>query len=172
MTDALAKTRRAARWLRWLAIGLIVLVEAGFLLATAMVAGAGGTAGGAVSTGAAELAPWAGATSLLVFGLLVGIALVHLVRMLGRIERGALFATARELRGFSLWLFLAVLFSILAPPLLQLADAWFGGSGAHRATLTADSDDALMLLITGLLALIARLLEAAQEVADEAAQIV
>lgn len=171
MNDSLMRTRRSARWLRRLAIAMIVLVEVAFLFAAALVAG-GGAAGGAISTDTAHLPPWAGAACLLIFGLLVGVALAHLVRMLGKIEQGALFATARELRGFALWLFVAVLFSILAPPLFQLADGALGGTGAHRATLTADSDDALMLLIIGLLALIARLLEAAQEVADDAAQIV
>jgi hypothetical protein len=47
------------------------------------------------------LPPWIAAASLLLIGLLVGIALFRLARMLGRVEAGGPFAAAGDLRGFA-----------------------------------------------------------------------
>src|SRR5205085_5969559 len=97
---------------------------------------------------AGGLPPVPAAIVLLLFGLLIGLALWRLVAMLRQIEGGAPFAAA-ALRGFARYLFLAVLASWLAPPLLHLALG--EADGRHRLQLSLDSGEALMLLITGLL---------------------
>ena len=61
---------------------------------------------------------------------------------------------------------LTVLFGVVGPPLLQFA------SGAPRIEVTLDGGEALMLLLTGLLFFVARLLAEAQRLADEHSQIV
>ena len=63
----------------------------------------------------------------MLFGLLLGLALLKLVAMLRRIEGGAPFAAA-GLRGFARYLFLAVLASVLAPPLIQAGHRRGAGS--------------------------------------------
>jgi ABC-type nickel/cobalt efflux system permease component RcnA len=113
----------------------------------------------------AGLAPWPAACALLLFGLLLGLALLKLVAMLRQIEGGAPFAAA-GLRGFARYLFLAVLATVFAPPLLQAA------TGAHRIDLSLGSGAALMLIVTGLLFFVARLLDEARRLADDHSQIV
>ncbi len=85
--------------------------------------------------------------------------------LLRAVEAGQAFP-ARALRGFAFWLFLAVLFGVLGPALLQLA------SGAERIEVSLSGDQALMLLLTGLLFFVARLLDEARRLADEHSQIV
>ena len=70
---------------------------------------------------AGGLVGWPAAIVLLLVGVLLIVALSYLVAMLRRVEAGAPFAAARQLRGFARFLFLAVLASVLLPPLILLA---------------------------------------------------
>ena len=117
------------------------------------------------------LPPWAAAATLLLVGLLVGIALYRLVRMLGRVEAGAPFAAAGDLRGFAFYLLLAIAASVFVPPLLQLGIAATSG-GPHRLGLNLGDTELLTLLVSGLLFFVARLLDEAQRLADDHSQIV
>jgi hypothetical protein len=106
------------------------------------------------------------AAALLIPACLLAAALLHLTAMLKTIEQGTPFAGAARLRNFALYLFLAVLAGVLLPPVLRLA------SGTPSAALTLSSGEVLMLLVTAILFLVARLLTEAQRVADEHGQIV
>lgn len=105
------------------------------------------------------------ALTLLVGAALLAAALLQLAAMLRTVEQGAPFAAAGRLRRFALYLFLAQLSAILLPPLLLLAT-----TGA--LVLSLDSGELLMLFVTGLLFFVARLLDAAQRVAEDHEQIV
>ena len=166
MSEISDRTRLAARRLRFVALAAIVLLEAAFIgAALLMAAGAQGTVP-VMIVHDSGLAAWPAAALLLLTGLLIGLALWRLVRLLGRVERGAPFGAAGELRGFAFWLLLAVLLSIVGPPVAQVA------TGAHALRLALDSDQAVMLLVAGLLFLVARLLDSAQALAEEHEQIV
>jgi putative transcriptional regulator len=112
------------------------------------------------------LAGWPAASVLLVVGSLLVIALSYLVAMLRRVEAGAPFAAARQLRGFARFLFLSVLASVLLPPLILLA---LGTTtpGEQRITFALAGSDLLTLFVTGLLYFVSRLLDDAQRVADD-----
>jgi hypothetical protein len=169
MTEISSSIRRSARRLRLATLFATALVELAIAFAAWVLV-----------AGRPESMPWLGievgglprgpaAIVLLLFGLLLGLALLRLVAMLRQIEGGAPFAAA-GLRGFARWLFLAVFVSWLAPPLIFLA---FGdASGHHHLRLSLDSSEALMLLVTGLLFFVARLLAEAERLADEHSQIV
>jgi hypothetical protein len=169
MTEAPSSIRRSARRLRLATLFAIALVELAILFsAWVLVAGRpqdlpwlGIEAGG--------LPPVPAAIVLLLFGLLLGLALWRLAAMLRQIEGGAPFA-ASGLRGFARYLFFALLTSWLAPPLLHLALG--GADGRHRLQLSLDSSEAMMLLVSGLLFFVARLLAEAERLADEHSQIV
>jgi hypothetical protein len=161
-----ASIRRNARRLRLVTLFATVLVELTIAFA-AFVLVAGNPRDLpwlGIETGGLPPIPAAGV--LLLFGLLLGLALLRLAAMLRQIEGGAPFAAA-GLRGFARWLFLAILASVLAPPLLGCAL-----DGGHSLHLSLDSGDALMLLVTGLLFFVARLLAEAERLADEHSQIV
>ena len=91
--------------------------------------------------------------------------------MLRRVEAGAPFAAAPQLRGFARFLFLSVLASVLLPPLILLALGTTAPGGA-TVTFALAGSDLLMLFVTGLLYFVARLLDEAQRVADDLSQIV
>ncbi|HEY0626013.1 MAG TPA: DUF2975 domain-containing protein [Allosphingosinicella sp.] len=104
---------------------------------------------------------------------LFSVALWRLIRMLRRIEGGETFTqgTVSDLRGFSLYTLLAVLASVLLPPMVRLAsDLQKGG----RTTLSFDigGSDLIAILAAALLFFVARLLVEAQRLADENSQIV
>jgi hypothetical protein len=163
--------RRAARRLRLVTIGAIGLLALGTAAAAAIQLSAEPhVAPAVVEVDAAGLPPVQGAIMLVAIAILVGLALLRLARMLGRVEQGSPFAGGGELRGFAFYLLLSVLAAILLPPLLQLASAAISGTG--RVTLALEGGQLLMLLVTGLLFLVARLLDEAQRVADDASQIV
>ncbi|HVQ07898.1 MAG TPA: hypothetical protein VMS43_05645 [Allosphingosinicella sp.] len=165
MSETPPSIRRAARRLRLFILFGIALTEL-FILFAAWVLVEGRAADfPALEIRTAGLAPWPAAGILLLFGLLLALALLKLVAMLRRIEGGAPFASA-GLRGFARYLFLAVLASVLAPPLIQAA------SGADRVNVALGAGAALMLLVTGLLFFVARLLDEAQRLADDHSQIV
>ena len=106
---------------------------------------------------------WIAAGSL----ALLLIALFRLAQMLRRIADGDLFSVevTRRFRGFAFWLLLMALFELVAPVV-----AGFLGSTAgypHRVFLTLNLRDVLMLGITLLLFLLARLLERARGLDEE-----
>lgn len=169
MNGTSSSIRRSARRLRLATLFATALVELGIALAAwVLIAGKPGDLPWlGIEVGGLHRVP--AAIVLLLFGLLLGLALLRLVAMLRQIEGGAPFAAA-GLRGFARWLFLAVFVSWLAPPLIMLA---FGdASGRHTLHLSLDSSEALMLLVTGLLFFVARLLAEAERLADEHSQIV
>ena len=167
MNETSSSIRRSARRLRLVTLFATALVELAIAFAAfVLIAGKpqdlpwlGIEVGG-------DLPPVPAGIVLLLFGLLLGLALLRLGAMLRQIEGGAPFAAA-GLRGFARWLFLAILLSWLAPPLLG-----FALNGGHQLHLSLDSSEALMLLVTGLLFFVARLLAEAERLADEHSQIV
>jgi hypothetical protein len=169
MNENPPKLRRSARRLRLLTLFATALVELAIAFAIFVLL-----------AGRPEDWPWLGvetgglppapaALILALFGLLLALALFRLVAMLRQIEGGAPFAAA-GLRGFARYLFFAMLVSVLGPPLLGLALA--DGEGRRHLHLSLDSGEALMLLVTGLLFFVARLLDEAQRLADDHSQIV
>lgn len=171
MTELPDNIRRAARRLRLVTLAVTALVALGFLFGAWIAATGRPLDGAALSVGAADLPPVPAAIVLLLFGAMVTVALLQLAALLATVAAGGAFSVGRRLRAFAGWLFAATLVSVFAPPVLQLGGAWLG-DGHGRATLSIGSSEALMLLVTGLLFLVARLLDEAQRVADDAAQIV
>ncbi|MEA3011509.1 MAG: hypothetical protein QOD42_54 [Sphingomonadales bacterium] len=165
MSETPSHIRRAARRLRLFTLFGIALIELLVLFAAWVLAAGRGADFPALEIRTDGLAPWPAAGILLLFGLLLGLALLKLVAMLRQIEGGAPFAAA-GLRGFARYLFLAVLATVLAPPVLHAA------AGARRIELSLGSGAALMLIVTGLLFFVARLLDEAQRLADDHSQIV
>jgi len=166
MTEIPEKTRRAARHLRFVTLAAIVLIEAAFLGGALLLVWGLRAAAAVTVVHDSGLPPWPAAALLLLTGLLIGLALFRLVRLLTRVEQGAAFGAAGELRAFAFWLLLAILLSILGPPVAQLA------TGAHKLQFALDNDQAVMLLVAGLLFLVARLLDSAQALAEDHEQIV
>ena len=171
MRELPPQIRASARRLRYVALAAIILFEFLLLFAAWVLIAGREEDYPALHIHVSDAPPWAAAATLLLAGLLVGIALFRLVRMLRRVEAGAPFAAAGDLRGFAFYLLLAVIASVVAPPLLQL-----GGSAAtgapHRVDLTLGDTELLTLLVTGLLFFVARLLDEAQRLADDHSQIV
>ena len=157
--------RRAARRLRLFALFATAVFELLILFAAwvTLTGKAASFPAMEIDTGGLPAVP--GAISLLLFGLLIGLGLLRAVALLRAVEAGEVFP-ARELRGFALYLFLAVLLTVFAPPLLHLA------GGAQRLVLSLTGGQALMLLLTGLLFFVARLLDEARRLADDHSQIV
>ena len=169
MRELPLKTRSTARVMRLItlfAIALLMVVTA--FAAWASVAGTPSFDPVDVRIDAGGLVGWPAAIVLLATSALLAIALSYIVAMLRRVESGAPFAAARQLRGFARYLFLAVLASVLLPPLVQLAL----GPPDQRVMFTLAGSDLLMLFVTGLLFFVARLLDVAQRVADDFSQIV
>jgi hypothetical protein len=166
------KTRRAARRLRFATIAAIVLLEAAILAGILVLLSDARTSLPVLVVDETGLPPWPSAGLLFLFGLLIGLALFRLVRLLARVERGAAFGAAGDLRGFALWLLVALLVSIIGPPVVQAGLAAGGGGASHRIQFSLDNGEALMLLVAGLLFLVARLLDQAQALAEDHEQIV
>jgi len=103
--------------------------------------------------------------------LLIG-ALVHLVLMLGRIARGELFSSPviRHFRGFALWLLLMALFRWFAPMAAQFVQG--RPDGVHELHMSFDFDEIMMVGMTLLLFLLARLLERARRLDEEVREFV
>jgi hypothetical protein len=171
MTELPPQIRDSARRLRHVALAAIVLFELVLLLAVAVLIAGRRSDFPALQIHDSGLPPWAAAASLLLIGLLVGIALFRLVRMLRRVEAGAPFAAAGDLRGFAFYLLLAVLVSLFVPAVLALGIAIASGV-AHRIDLALGSTELLTLLVSALLFFVARLLDEAQRLADDHSQIV
>lgn len=166
--DRLLRGARLLRQITLVAAGLIALVIA-LSIWTVLTGREADVA--ALRIHAGGLSPWPAALALLLVGILAVMALHRLTRMLAKVEAGSPFGAAADLRGFASWLFLSLAASVLAAPLFQLA-ARLAGGPAGRIDLSISMTEALMLLVTGLLFFVARLLDEAQRVADDASQIV
>lgn len=171
MNQASPEIRRSARRLRIVTLGATLLFELVVLAAIASLLSGPASELGLVRVEARGLPPWPTAALLLLIGLLAGLALLALARMLARVEAGAPFAAAADLRAFARYIFLSLLASIFGPPAIQLAMIAVAGGGG-RVEFALAQGEALMLLVTGLLFFVARLLDEAQAVADDASQIV
>jgi hypothetical protein len=168
MSELSPSIRQAARRLRVATLVAIVLAEGVILIAVAVVLFGRRADLPALHIQDQGLPPWATAIGLLLIALFIGLALFRLARMLGKVEAGDLFA-AGDLRGFAFYLFLSVLVSIVVPMIGPLLAA---DPGPHRLMLNLNLTEGLMLLISGLLFFVARLLDEAQAIADDASQIV
>ena len=165
MNEPPLKLRRAARWLRLVALFAGALVELVILFAAWVQLNGNAASFPALRIETGGLPPVPAAIALLLMALLVGLALLRAAALLRAVEAGQVFP-ARALRGFAFWLFLLVLFGVVGPPLLALA------SGAAHFQLTLGGGQLLMLLLTGLLFFVARLLDEAARLADDHSQIV
>jgi len=100
------------------------------------------------------------------------VALVQLIRLLGRLSAGELFAptVTGAFRSFAFWLMLSGIAAIIAPPLAGFAVP--NASGVHRIELQIDLRD-IMFLIAGLVMfLVARMLDEAARIKAELEEIV
>ena len=165
MNEPPSQLRRAARRLRLVASVAAALVELLILFAAWVTLNGNAADYPALEIETGGLAPVPGAISLILFGLLIGLALLQATFLLRAVEAGQAFP-ARQLRSFAFWLFMTVLFGVVGHPLIQLA------SGGHRLVLSLSGGEALTLLLTGLLFFVARLLAEAERLADEHSQIV
>jgi hypothetical protein len=166
-----ARLARAARLLRWVALLGIALVLAAMALGSwSLLTGRDFSGAMRFDVDTGGLDPGPAALVLIIAGTLVVLALVQIAFMVRAVEQGAPFRTAVRLRRFALYLFLSLLAASLLPPLLQWA-ASLGGT-PRRVSLSLNSEQLLMLFVTGLLFFVARLLEAAQSVAEDHQQIV
>ncbi len=165
MSETPPKLRRSARRLRLVVLLATALIELAILFAAWVTANGNGANFPALEINTGGLPPVPGAIALLLFGLLIGLGLLRAAALLRAVEAGDIFP-ARALRGFARYLFLAVLFALFGPPLLHLA------GGAHRMVLSLGGGETLLLLLTGLLFFVARLLDEARRLADDHSQIV
>ena len=163
--------KRSARRLRISTLVVAAIVGAAMLIAI-----------GAVISGNQDRIPgmqieengmhrWTIILSLAVIGSCLVLALLSLTAMLRRAESGDSFAIATELRGFASWLFLSVLGMVLLPGLIQLVIRLITGERLP-VTVTISLPEAMMLLTTGLLFFVARLVDEAHRVVEEASQII
>lgn len=165
MSETPLRLRRAARRLRLFVLFATALIALVVLFSAWVTLNGNAASFPAMKIRTGGLAPVAGAISLLLSGLLVALALLRAMALLRAVEGGEVFP-ARPLRGFALYLFLAVLASVVDRPLLQLL------SGTRPIVLWLGGGQALMLLLTGILFFVARLLDEARRLADEHSQIV
>ena len=104
--------------------------------------------------------------------VLLGVAVAHLILMLGRIARGELFSAGvvRNFRGFALWLLLMAVFGMVGPIVVELAAPQVAGH--HLIRIAIDLREVLTLGITLLLFLLASLLERARRLDEEVREFV
>ncbi len=171
MSEVQPHLRRAARRLRYVTIGLCGLFGLGILLAIWAVLANRRESLPAMQVIDDGLHPWAIAFALALVGLLVLLAMTRLVRLLRGVEEGAPFAIGRDLRGFAAYLFFAVLGAAFCPAIAHIALALATGTRPGPVPVTLDMSQLTMLLISGLLFFVARLLDEAQRVAEDASQI-
>ena len=109
---------------------------------------------------------WAAPVAAVSIGLVLA-ALFELGRMLRLVEADAAFSprAARHLKHFAALLMAAVLAELVAPPIIRIA--------LHsELTLSLDSNDALLLLVSLVFFLISRLLDAAAVYQEDSRSIV
>jgi hypothetical protein len=160
-----SKIRSSASRLRWLVIGTSGLLILLFLAAQSGLSLPGLRIEARDAIGAGLLRS-VGTLILLV------IAMLRLVQMLGRIAAGDLFTpiVIRRFRGFAFWLLIMALFDFLMPMLTGLMVPAAGGT--RRIAIILDLRQLLILGLTMLLFLVARLLERARELETEVGEFV
>lgn len=104
--------------------------------------------------------------------VLIGIAVYWLSEGLGAVAAGRLFSPAvvRPFRLFALWMLIAASFNALAPMALTALGA--GSMGQHRIMILVDVRDLLLIGLTLLILLIARMFEQARAIQEEMSEIV
>lgn len=104
--------------------------------------------------------------------LFFAIALVQLIRLLGRLSSGDLFAPAvtSAFRSFAFWLMLSAIIAMAGPPLAGLATAL--GGGGHRIEFRIDLRDVMFVIAGLVLFLVARMLDEAARLDRELKEIV
>lgn len=168
--DEAARINRTARILRLLTLFMaaamvIVMVFGSWVL----IAGAPESDFFSVAISNGGLPGWAAAAALALVEMLLIIALLKLAGMLRLIEQGIVAGRSSGLRGFAFFLFLSVLSAMLLPPMLRL---FVGSESERQFSLDLTGSDFLILLITGLLFLVARLLDESERLSEEMRQIV
>lgn len=168
-----ARVRRGARLLRYAVLSgvVVLLVTTAAALLTPQGAHSRVTA---IIDIREEGMPHAAAVGVAVVlcGLLT-IGLIHLLRMLRRLESGELFSprVTQDLRAFTLFALLSAVVSTIGEPAIRLITMLRQG-GTTQLTLGADSGDIWLLLFTALLFLVARLIDEAIRIVDDHKQIV
>ncbi len=104
--------------------------------------------------------------------VLIGVAVFWLSEGLRAVAGGGLFSgvVVRRFRLFALWMLMAALFNTFAP--MVLAAVGPGTTGHHRIMILVDVRDLLLIGLTLLVLLIARMLERARAIEDEMSEIV
>lgn len=102
--------------------------------------------------------------------LLLAIAIYWLTEALRAVAAGGLFSrlVVRRFRLFALWMLIMALFSTLAPMVMAVV----GSPGRHRIMIVFDVRDLLLIGLTLLLLLMARMFERARAIEDEMSEIV
>jgi len=101
--------------------------------------------------------------------LLLAVAVYWLTEALRAVGAGGLFSglVVRRFRLFAMWMLVMALFSTLAPMVLAAS-----APGRHRLMVLVDLRDLLMIGLTLVLLLIARMFERARSIQDEMSEIV
>jgi hypothetical protein len=104
--------------------------------------------------------------------VLLGIAIYWLSEALRAVASGDLFSRAvvRRFRLFAVWMLVMSLFTTFAPTIFAAAAPMHGGR--HRVMVTIDIRELLLIGLTLLLLLIARMFERARAIQDEMSEIV
>lgn len=160
----------SAKALRVVAIILLIILCGGVV-----IAGLGLDLGSAVqvrhrsSLGTGVLADGVGAVAALLFA----VALIQLIRLLGRIADGELFAAGvtSAFRSFAFWLMLSAIVAIAGPAVAATAAA-IGEGGHHPIAIAIDLRDILFLLAGLVMFLVARMLDEAARLDAELREIV
>ena len=158
-----------ARALRWIAIAALLLLVSAFAVSRLGI-DLGQSVEVVRRSHVSSLSLPGAAADLSV--LLFAIALVQLIRLLGRLESGEMFAApvTGAFRSFAFWLMLSAIVAIAGPPLTALLAP--RGGDVHRLEVPIDLHN-VMFLITGLvLFLVARMLDEATRVDTELKEIV
>ena len=151
---SLAETARLVRWVAIAALLLLVGAFAAYRLGLDL--------GPSVEVrGKSAEAPDHAAWGADLAALLFAIALVQLIRLLGRLGMGEMFAPSvtGAVRSFAFWLMLSAIVAIVAPPLIGLIGG-LGGS-AHRIEIRLDLRDVMFVIAALVLFLLARMLDEA-----------
>lgn len=117
---------------------------------------------------------WLGILVALGTSLPFAMALWQLNLMLACIERGQIFVqpTIAHLRRFALYVLIAAITSILLPPAATVLAGLADGAALSRVTITFDGGDFFILLASGLLFFVVKLLGEAQRLAEDNRMIV
>ena len=147
-----------ARLIRWVAIAALLLLVGAFA-----VSRLGLDLGPSLEVARRSHAQGLGAAALAgdLGALLFAIALVQLIRLLGKLGMGEMFAASvtAAVRSFAFWLMLSAVVAIVGPALAALIGG-FGGS-VHRIELRLDLRDVMFVIAALVLFLLARMLDEA-----------